>query len=64
MTRCYLLLLGLFFGLESMAQDNENVKNWTLQECIDQAWEKKPDVTIVKTHRSGPGSKPETGQGR
>lgn len=48
MTRCYLLLLGLFFGLESMAQDNENVKNWTLQECIDQAWEKNLTLQLSK----------------
>ena len=35
-----LLVLGLFFSLEIMAQENENVKKWTLPECIDQAWEK------------------------
>ncbi len=36
----YLLLFGLVFGLESKAQDNDNIKKWNLQECIDQAWEK------------------------
>ena len=48
MIRSYLLLLGLFFGLESMAQDNENVKKWTLQECVDRAWEKNLTLQLSK----------------
>lgn len=48
MIRSYLLLFGLFFGLGCMAQNSENVKKWTLQECVDQAWEKNLTLQLSK----------------